>query len=401
MTPDLPADDTAATTPEPPLATPEAPTPEAPVATPEAPAAASAAAPPPPVGAPRDVTPPAPPRTRGRLGLILGLSLGGAGVLIIAALVSVFAVLSAQHAPSASVDRFLTALEKGHSTAALAQLSPAPTANHALVDDAVYEHVTNRVTKHRILSTTTHGSRSVVTARLMTKSGSFTQTFTLVTHKKSLLWDIWTVDGSAFPVIHLADDRPKNLNVTVDGVAIQKDGSQLDEFVALPGTYRFAVDGDTSLVTADAHSVTIGSFEARKSVTLQPRLTNDGIAKAREAVDAFLDACIAQPVLAPVGNCGFEIINDEPNVSIDGIQWSIKQRPVVEFAAWQDGAWTVKTDTAGSFEMNAEGHLGSAHGEVGGIIDDYDVQGYVSLDDSGRLVFTSDYKGDDANTPNA
>lgn len=412
MTPDSPTDDTASTEE---IAAPLAPESEVPVAADSA-TARFTTAPPPPSGAPRDVVPPAPPtapdavaslatpepqRPRRRLGLILGLALGGAGVLVIAAVAIVAAVLTAQHAPSASVDRFLTAVEKGHATAAIAQLAPAPTANKSLVDDAVYERVTNRIVRHQIISAVTHGSRSIVTARLTTASGSFTQSFHLVTHRKSLIWDTWTVDGTAFPVIHLSDARPQGLDATVDGIGIQKDGSQLDEFVALPGTYAFAVDGDTSLVTADARSVTITSFAGRKSVTLQPHLTSDGVTAAHAAVDAFLDGCVAQTVLAPVGDCGFEIINDEPNVSIDGISWSMKQRPVVEFGTWQDGAWQVTTDTAGSFEMNAEGHLGSAHGAIYGIIDDYDVQGYVSFDDSGHLVFTSEYKGDDANTPNA
>ena len=419
MTPDGPADDTAATPADP--TEPPSPAAAPPAAAPTEPSNEAPAAPPPPVGAPIDDRPPAAtamddgpdtasvapaapvaaPRPRGRLGLILGLSLGGAGVLVVAALGIVFAVLSAQYAPSASVDRFLTALEKGHAAAAVAQLAPAPTANKALVADAVYDHVTDRIAKHQVLSTTTHGSRAVVTVRLTTRSGSFTQEFTLVTRKKSLVWDVWTVDGSAFPVIHLADARPKALQATMDGVTIQRDGSELDEFLALPGSYRFAVDGDTSLVTADAHTVRIGSFEGRKSVTLQPHLTPDGVTQAHAAVDAFLDACLAQSVLAPVGDCGYEVINDEPRVSIDSIVWSMKQRPVVEFGAWEDGYWAVKTDTAGSFEMNAEGHVGSAHGEVEALIDDYDVQGYVSFDESGHLAFTSGYRGDDANTPNA
>ena len=342
------------------------------------------------------------PRTRGRLGLILGLSLGGFGVLVIAAIGITVGVLSAQHAPGASVDRFLTAVEKGHPSAAIAQLSPAPIANTSLMKNSVYEHVTDRVTRHQILSTTTHGSRSVVTVRLVTKRGSFTQAFRLVTHRKALIWDVWTVDGSSFPVIQLIAELPKGLGVTMDDVEIQKETSDFDAYLALPGDYTFAFDGDTSLVTASARTVTIRSFTDQATVTLQPRLTDDGVAAARAAVDAFIDSCVAQRVLAPTGNCGFEIINDEPGVTIDHIQWSIKQRPVVEFGAWDDGVWRVKTDTAGSFEMNAEGHLGSAHGEVDGLIDDYDVRGYIAMVDADHLIFNSGYEGDNANrTPNA
>jgi hypothetical protein len=390
---DAPGDDTA-----PDAASSSAAAPAAPPAAP---------GPPPPTGAPRDSVPPAAafppaPRKRRRLGFILGLSLGGFGVLLIAAVSIVVGVLSAQHAPSASVDRFLNALEKGHARAAVAQLSPAPIASTTLMKDSVYEHVTNRVTRHQILSTTTHGSRSVVTVRLTTKSGSFRQAFTLVTHRKAFLWDVWTVDGSSFPVIQLVAELPKGLGVTMDDVEIQKEESDFDAYLALPGDYTFALDGDTSLVTTSARSVTVRSFTGNHSVTLQPRLTDDGVAAARAVVDAFLDSCVAQPVLAPTGNCGFAIINDEPGVTVDNIQWSIKQRPVVEFGAWNDGVWDVKTDTAGSFEMNAEGHLGSAHGEVDGLIDDYDVQGFVAMVDADHLIFHSGYKGDDANTtPNA
>jgi len=350
-----------------------------------------------------DPEPPTGPRRRSRLRLILGLSLGGAGLLLIAAATVVVALLTTQHAPSASVDRFLDTVEAGHSSAAVAQLSPSPIGSRALVQDDFYDHQTNRITKHQILSTTTHGSHSVVRARIVTKKGSFTQAFTLVTHRRSFIWDVWTIDGTSFAVIDLADPRPDGVRVTVNGTAIQKNSEEFDAFVVLPGAYRFAPDVDDSPVTMDTQTVTIGSFESHPSVTLQPRLTSDGITQARAAVDAFLDACLAQHVLAPTGNCGFEILNDEPNLTIDSITWSIKQRPVVEFGAWDNGVWEVKTDTAGSFEMNGEGHLGSAHGEVDGLIDDYDVYGYVALDHDGHFVFGSGYKGDDGNSdqPNA
>ena len=345
-------------------------------------------------------SPPAAKRRR-RLGLILGLSFGGFAVLIVAALGITYALLSAHYAPSASVERFLDLVVKGQSKEAVATLDPAPLDDPALVDDDVYAAAKHRVTSYQIESTKLNGHEAVVEVKLKTDAGSWTQRLDLVAENQFLVFDIWTVDGNSLPKVELDDGRPAGVAVTANGVQIQTDGVDSSTFFALPGDYRFAILSDSSLVEADAHDAQIGSFDQNKKVTLQLQLTDDGVTSARAAVDNFLEGCIAQPVLVPAGDCGYEVTDDPnyPNETLSDITWSIKQRPVVSFEPWQDGAWTAKTDTAGALEMDATFHSGREYGSAIAIFNSYDIQGFVELKD-GSLVFTSTYEGDAANQPN-
>jgi hypothetical protein len=313
-----------------------------------------------------------------------------------------YAVLSANYAPSASVDRFLSLVVKGQSTEAVATLDPAPLDDAALVDDDLYTATKHRITSYKIESTKITKSSAVVEVKLKTDTGSWTQRFNLVTAHRFLLFDVWTVNGDSLSTVSLDDDRPDGVTVSANGVQIQKNGDHSTIFFALPGDYRFSIVGDGSLVKADGHDAQITSFDQKKTVALQVQLTDDGISKARTAVDDFLNACVSQTVLAPVGDCGYEVTSDPnfPNVIVSNISWSIKQRPVVSFDPWEDDGWTVKTDTAGALEMDADIREGRAYGSEVAFFGAYDIQGYIQLKD-GALVFVSTYEGDAGNEPNA
>jgi hypothetical protein len=322
---------------------------------------------------------------------ILLLVLVGVGVLAIAGLGTAYGLLSAHYAPSTSVTAFLDQVVKGRSAEAVKLMSPAPQGNAGLVSDDVYGSAKHRVTSYKIESTKTHGSHAEVTVRLHTDSGSWMQRFELVAGGHQLLWDVWTVDGGNLPKITLDDSRPTGVTITANGVAIQKDNSQYNEFYTLPGTYTFAVESDNSLVAADSHSAAIHSMSGGRNVKVQLRfrLSDDGIAAARNAVDQFLDGCLAQAALAPTGECGFYVEND-PTGTISNILWSITRRPVVSFGDWDQDGWTAKTDTAGVFEMDGTYRGSQGHGDVSALFTSYDVQGYVALKD-GKIVFHSTY----------
>jgi hypothetical protein len=345
--------------------------------------------------------PPQPPRPRRRRGLILGLSLGGFGVLLIAALGIGFAVLSAHYAPSASVSSFLDQVVKGRSAEAVKQMSPAPAGDLSLLQDHVYSATKHRITSYRITSTTVHGDDATVTAELRTDQGSWTQHFALVTERRWLIWRVWTLDGSLLPTITLDDVRPSGVDVTVNGAAIQEDHEDSSVLYALPGRYTFAIETDNSLVAADSHTTQIRRLGDQRNVAVQLRfrLTDDGVAAARSAVDSYLDGCLSQAVLAPVGNCGFFVKND-PTGTVSNISWSLKQRPVVSFDTWQDDGWNVKTDTAGVFEMDGEYRGTEGEGDVSAFFTSYDVEGYVDLE-HGQLVFHSTYDDGSGDQPDS
>ena len=332
---------------------------------------------------------------------MLALILGGVGVLAIAGLGIAYGVLSAHFAPSTSVSAFLDQVVKGRSAEAVKLMSPAPKGNAGLVSDDVYGAAKHRVTSYQIESTKTHGAHAEMTVRLHADSGSWTQHFALVARSHQLLWDVWTVDGDDLPKITLDDSRPTGVAITANGITIQKDNSQYNQYYTLPGTYTFAVESDNSLVAADSHSVAIHSMNGARNVKVQLRfrLSDDGISAGRNAVDQFLDGCLAQSSLAPTGDCGFYVEND-PTGTISNILWSITRRPVVSFGDWADDGWTVKTDSAGVFEMDGTYRGSEGHGDVSALFTSYDVQGYVDLKDD-KIVFHSTYADGTGGQPGA
>jgi len=346
-----------------------------------------------------EVAPSAPrPRSRRRR-LILALVLGGVAVLLIAGAGVAYGVLSARYAPSASVSSFLDQVVKGRSAEAIRLMSPGPLGNSDLMSDDIYRAAKHRVTSYQIESTKTTGDQAEVTVKLHTDSGSWTQSFDLVTSSHLLMWNVWTIDGHDMPQITLEDTRPAGVTITANNLAVQKDNSDYTSYYALPGSYEFAVESDNSLVAADSHSVSIHSMSGGRDVKVQLRfrLTEDGIAAGRTAVDQYLDGCLAQATLAPTGDCGFYVEND-PTGTISDILWSITRRPVVSFDDWEDNGWTVKTDTAGVFEMDGKYRGTQGYGDVSALFTSYDVQGYLDLKD-GKIVFHSTYSDGDGGQP--
>jgi len=364
-------------------------------AAPGVPAAPDAAVP----DAPVDAASVAPrPRSRRRR-LILALVLGGIGVLLIAGVGVAYGVLSARYAPSASVSAFLDQVVKGRSTEAIRLMSPGPLGNSDLMSDDIYRAAKHRITSYQIESATTKGDQARVSVKLRTDSGSWTQVFDLVTTSHVLIWNVWTVDGHDIPQITLEDTRPAGVTITANELAVQKNNADYTSYYALPGSYTFAVESDNSLVAGDSHSVSIHSMTGARDVKVQLRfrLTDDGIAAGRTAVDQYLDGCLAQATLAPTGDCGFYVEND-PTGTISNIIWSITRRPVVSFDDWQDDGWTVKTDTAGVFEMDGTYRGSQGYGDVSALFTSYDVQGYLDLD-QGKIVFHSTYKDGSGGQP--
>jgi hypothetical protein len=329
------------------------------------------------------------------------MSLGGAAVLLIAAGITAYLLIAAAHSPSAAVSRFLDLVEKGRSHEAVEVLSPAPDAALDLVDDDIYSATKHRITHYDILGTRTDGGSAQVRVRITTDRGSTTETFDLLSAHRIPVFSDWTVDGTSLPVIELHSDRPSDVDVTVNGHPVDTDKGTLTSYVALPGVYRFGIQSDTdTFVTADTHDVSIASLgDGTKSAELDVRLTSDGIAKARAAVDAFLAACTSQATLSPKGDCGLAVTPPTDGSTVSNIRWSIKRRPVVSFDTWEDGGWTVKTDTAGSIEMDADFRNAYGFGEGFAVFDPYDVEGYIDVADDGTLEFTSGYEGDAGNRP--
>lgn len=345
-------------------------------------------APPPPVAA-GDTTPAdtAPARRRIRLVLIIA---GSVFVALLATVGILYAVLAAQRTPQVVVESFLGALVDGDPTAAAALLAVQPTGNPVLLSEAAVPAAADRVTGFRVLSTTTEGERTTVTVEVDQAGETDTVDLPLVlVRRDGGILDVWRIHPEALPTVYVTYPRPDGMDLTVNGApfGVLVGAFEVD-VPAFPGTYVFEPEGGTDSYDAEPASVTV-RFGSDGTAALPVRLTEAGEASARAAVDAHLDACLAQPVLAPAGDCGFWVIDD--GATYTNIRWTILARPTVTFGDYTDrGGWAVLPASPGSIRFDADYSLPGESGTAEAVFDGLEQEGVITgFDEAGAATFES------------
>ncbi|TPW77610.1 hypothetical protein [Schumannella soli] len=338
---------------------------------------------------------PAPKKSARKLiiGLVAG---GGALVLLIVGGIIFFSIGAANHAPSVAVSAFLDKLKAGQAKSAVASMSPKPSGDLTLIDDAVYKKGGGQVTDYTISRT----SGTSVTARVEYKNGtSSNETFSVKSTGKDLFWDKYAVSGDALPTVRATSSAPAALTFSVNGKELKaEDTSKATssfEFVALPGTYEFDYSGKG----ADQFSWETGSVEVAGlsestvdsgdlSAKLSVELSDSGEEAANKAIDAFVQSCFDQKVLAPTGGCGFKI-NGTPGITYTNIRWSVTTRPDPDFGAWDGKGFSVISLFDGHYHVEADASNGSASGTSTGDVRSVSLLGQIVLQDDGSLKYES------------
>ena len=357
---------------------------------PPVPAGASAVPPVPQlVQQPSAVQAPPPPPRRSRTGLIVGISvaaavvvLGGAGLAIAGA------SISSSVAPDRQVDQFLQDLVDGRAEAALAVMGEKPS---GLLTDEAYTSSANHITDFTVSKAKTTGDTSTVSAKITQGGTSYTQEFTLKKSGKSfLVFDTWELQPLSLGVVDVQVQGPAGQSVEIDGNAIDEaDGTTLSAF---PGDYEVSVVDDDDLfdaVPAAASVVGLSDSAAGSLATaaVSTTLTEAGLAAAQSAVDAYVDGCVAQQSLKP-DDCGFEA-RAQDGVTYSNIRWTLTVRPTYSFGGWAQNGWSVTTATAGTLDVVADSVDGAGRsGPSGTTISNYRPTGTVSVVD-GAVEFSS------------
>jgi len=333
--------------------------------------------------------PPRQPARRSRTGLIVGISiaaavivLGGAGLAVAGA------SISSSAAPDKQVDEFLQHLVDGRAEAALAVMGEKPS---GLLTDEAYTSSANHITGFTVGKAKTTGDTSTVTAKITQGGTSYSQEFTLSKSGKSfLVFDTWQLEPLSLGVVDVQVQGPAGLSFEIDGNAVdQTAGTSLRAF---PGDYGVSVVDDDDLfdaVPATANVVGLSDSAAGSLATaaVTTTLTEAGLAAAQSAVDAYVDGCVAQPSLKP-DNCGFEA-RAQDGVTYSNIRWTLTARPTYSFGGWAQNGWSVTTETAGTLDVVADSvDSAGRSGPSGTTISNYRPVGTVSVVD-GTVEFTS------------
>ncbi|MBA8989121.1 hypothetical protein FHW23_000353 [Curtobacterium pusillum] len=299
---------------------------------------------------------PARPRRKLRRGPLVGIIAGGAAVvLLIVAGVVGYSVGTAAHSADRPVRAFLDDLTAGKVADALRAAGIDHDKGDVLLTDAAYAKAKGRVTGYRIAATRDDGDTATVTAYLRQGGRDVSSTFTL--DRKRSEWGVfpvWELEAPRLGAVDVSVRGPAGAKLSVggQGVATSKDGTVT--LTALPGTYDVAVDGG-KWFTADATTATVSGFggTASSPVSMTTTLTAAGEQSAKDAVNAWVDACIASTDAAPQG-CSFYAYGEDSAYTYTNQKWTLDARPSVSVGDWSSSGWLVTTTSFGRATFTAD-----------------------------------------------
>ena len=301
-----------------------------------------------------------------------------------------YAVLNSPSSPSDSIAGYFDALVDGDAQEALAYVESVPDDQRVLLQDGIYAEVGDPVSAYSITEEDVDDDTATVTVTVEQGDAEYEQELTL-TRVTDDDGESWKIDPVALPVVNLTFVRPEAASLSVNGVDLG------DAVVAsapvLPGTYEFLPTSTSGMVTGDPVPVTATpeSTVDDLSIVVTPRVSEAGLAAARAAFDAHIDACVAETVIAPVGKCGYGMNQDEATYS--NIRWSVPERPQVDFPAWnEEKGWEVVLLSPGHLRLDGDYVEGGESGTVFLDVKNYQPRGGVRFDDAGAATYVSTYE---------
>lgn len=332
------------------------------------------------------------PRRRGRLRA--WLVIGGAALLaLVGGAAIAYAVVSAQRTPQAAATAFLDELVAGDAAGAQSLLASIPAGNPVLLQPDTYAAAEDRITGYTVLGSRTDGSTAAVEVEIEQGGERYTHDLSLALVRRDLgLFDVWRVSGDSLPTVYLTFARPDGMGLEVNGTEFGELSGDFElDMPALPGTYEFEPTGAGDYYGAEPVTVVLrlDGPESSTTVALPVSLTDAGVESATAAVNAHLDACLAQPVLAPGPNCGFAAVQDDATYS--NIRWTLVTRPGVTFGDYSSGqGWAVIPSSPGAMRFDADYETASESGTAESLIEGFEQSGFISsIDESGGAVFES------------
>ena len=309
-------------------------------------------------GAPLQTATPVPARPRRKLGRgpLIGIIAGGAAVVLLAvAGVVGYSVGTSTHSADRPVRAFLDDLSAGKVEDALKTAGVDHDKDDVLLTDAAYAKAKGRVTGYRIAATRDDGDTATVTAYLRQGGRDVSSTFTL--DKTGTDWGVfpvWELEAPKLGAVDVSVRGPAGAKVLVggQGVTTSKDGTAT--LTALPGTYDVAVDGG-KWYSADATTATVAGFggTASSPVSMTTKLTAAGEQSAKDAVNAWVDGCIASTDAAPKG-CSFYAYGEDSAYTYTNQKRTLDTRPAVSVGGWLSNGWLVTTTTYGRATFTAD-----------------------------------------------
>lgn len=283
-------------------------------------------------------------------------------VVVLAALVGtvLWSQANAQQAKEDAIrstaSGYLEAIAKGDADAALQRLSQQP-ANRDLLTDEVLKASMEAAPITDIAVTGFEARPDSATVAVTYKLGSES-----VSTDVDLVGDGRTNWKLASGLSELQVTNLKGL--TVNGATVGQTVSPVfpGTYTAKPAIEQIALDGPTT-VTIPAPNTPAATLE------VTPKLSDTGIAQAREAAKAAFDTCLASKETAPPG-CPWRMDDSDVQITPDSVRYTAKNDPWAEFTPALDVATMTAKGTAHyAFDASAHITMPDRSGEVSILIE--------------------------------
>ncbi|WIA99936.1 MULTISPECIES: hypothetical protein [unclassified Curtobacterium] len=302
------------------------------------------------------VAPPRPPRRKLRRGALIGIIAGGTAVVLLAvAGIVTYSVQSASHSPDRPVRAFLDDLTAGRVDDALDTAGIEHGKDDVLLTDAAYAKASSKITGYRIAATDTSGDTAQVRAYLRQGGRDVSTVFTLDRTGTDLgVFPVWKMEAPQLGRVDVSVRGPANTGLQIAGKSVTTSTDGAVSLKALPGKYSVAVDGG-KWYTADKTEAVVSGFRSTASIPVSMRvtLTDAGKQAAQQAVDRWVDGCIASTEAEPPG-CSFYAYGSNPSYTYTNKKWTLETRPAVSVGDWLSRGFFVTTTTYGRAKYTAD-----------------------------------------------
>ena len=302
--------------------------------------------------------------------------------------VTVAGIAALQNLPRTLVAQYLGELQHGRAEAAMKLAGIRANSGDVLLNDAAYAKITARVGSFTVDPPVTRGATTTVLAHITQGDRSYDRSF--VVDKAGGLPGLpfWRLGRIEPDTVDLMVVGPAGIQYTVAGVKPQNMPLATDVTLrALPGTYPVELISKSADFDVPMSAVTATpAGRAVPPTVFTARLSDDGQAAARTAINTWLDGCVASRDAVPA-NCPFGTYSDSPADEISNVRWQLRTRPDVTIdPVWTTGGWTVDSTTG---SISAEATLTrKSDGATGvGYTDpwSFDFHGIVTFDGRGAL----------------
>lgn len=257
-----------------------------------------------------------------------------------------------------------------------------------LLNDAAYSRITDRISTFTVQSPVTRGATTTVQAQITQGDRTYDRSFVVEKAGGLPFLPFWRLGRIEPDTVDLMVEGPAGIQYTVAGVKPQNmplaTGVTLR---ALPGTYPVEVVSKSANFDVPMSPITATPAGSAVSPTVfTARLSDDGQAAARTAINAWLDGCVASHDAVPA-DCPFGTFAETAGDTLSNVRWQLHTRPDVTIdPVWTTAGWEVES-TTGSISAQATLTRTSDGATGEGYTDpwSFDFRGILTFDGGGAL----------------